>query len=800
MGATNTFFVFSAKYVSNCAAQTASYFIFLFSCFVFFPIRIDIRNYQSLLAFVFAVTEINKNPRLLPNITLGFHIVDHCLTEAMATIGMIDIMSGKGLPIPNYRWGLSPNLVAVVDGISSKYFYLTIINPGFVLSLQISYASMDPVLSDKNQFPSFYRTVPNEIAQYDALVKLIKYFSWTWVGVLVSDNESGLKMSQMLQKEFALNGICFAFLEFIPYRKALDDTKKLKIVRSLSNSAINVIIAYGDRDYMLTLHLILYMFPISEKVWIISSQWDVASGFDLPFLRFDPFNGSLALTLHASSIPGFQEFLLNITPNDFPNDIFIDAAWWELYICSWKTNATDLKCTGTEQLQSQYEHFYRDISIYSYSIYNTVYTLSDALHYLQLQKREETHGRHKIQAWELHFDENGDLPSDFDILNWIVYPNQTLDGIKVGTYAQRSASQELRINESLIRWSPFFNETPRTPCSETCLIGFRKKPKEGFPECCNDCAPCPEGEISNQTDRETCFKCPINQWPNLNRTICTDKVIIYLSYHEPLGASLALLSVLFCIMTCLVLMIFTKYRNTAVVKANNRDLSYILLVSLKICFLCNLMFIGHPRHVTCILRQTVFGVIFSIVISSVLAKTVTVVIAFNATRPGSKLKNYLGPRVSNSIVIFCSLMQVIICTSGLINSPPFPYYNTDDIVGMIVAECHEHSSYGFYCILGFMGLLAALSFIIAFFARTLPDIFNEAKFITFSMLLFCSVWVSFIPTYLSTKGKYVVAVEIFAILSSSSGILGCIFIPKSVKKKKNKHLVYSKKLFRTQSV
>eukprot|EP00079_Xenopus_tropicalis_P038149 XP_017951920.1 PREDICTED: vomeronasal type-2 receptor 26-like [Xenopus tropicalis] len=756
---------------------------------------IDIKYYQNLLAFVFAVTEINKNPRLLPNITLGFHIVDPCLAEAMATSGMINIMTGKGLPIPNYRCGLSPNLVAVVDGVSSKVTLLIARVFGIYKLPQITYASMDPVLSDKNQFPSFYRTVPNEIAQYDALVKLIKHFSWTWVGVLVSDNESGLKMSQMLQKEFALNGICFAFLEFIPYRDALDDTKKLQIVRSLSNSAINVIIAYGDRDYMLTLHLILYMFPISEKVWIISSQWDVASGFDLLFLRFDPFNGSLALTLHASSIPGFQEFLLNKTPNDFPNDIFIEAAWLELYLCLWKTNATDLKCTGTEQLQSQYEHFYRDISIYSYSIYNAVYTLSDALHYLQLQKREEIRGAHKIQAWEihkyikqvsitdgdgneLHFDENGDMPSDFDILNWIVYPNQTLDGIKVGTYAQRSASQELKINESLIRWSPSFNETPRTPCSETCLIGFRKKPKEGYPECCNDCAPCPEGEISNQTDRETCFKCPINQWPNLNRTICTDKVIIHLSFHQPLGASLALLSVLFFIMTCLVLMIFTKYRNTAVVKANNRDLSYILLVSLKICFLCNLMFIGHPRHVTCILRQTVFGVIFSIVISSVLAKTVTVVIAFNATRPGSKLRNYLGPRVPNSIVIFCSLIQVIICTSGLINSPPFPYYNTDDIVGVIVAECHEHSSFGFYCILGFMGLLAALCFIIAFFARTLPDIFNEAKFITFSMLLFCSVWVTFIPAYLSTKGKYVVAVEIFAILSSSSGILGCIFIPK----------------------
>uniref|UniRef100_A0A7D9NM04 Olfactory receptor family 2 subfamily G member 3 n=1 Tax=Xenopus tropicalis TaxID=8364 RepID=A0A7D9NM04_XENTR len=773
--------------VKSIVLQRIFYSCFHLFCFLIFyisSIRINIRNYQNLLAFVFAVTEINKNPKLLPNITLGFHIVDPCLTEEKAMTGMIDIFSGKMVPIPNYRWGLSPNLVAVVDGISSKVTLLIARVFGIYQIPQISYASMDPVLSDKNQFPSFYRTVPNEIAQYDALVKLIKHFYWTWVGVLVSDNESGLKMSQMLQKEFALNGICFAFLEFIPYHDGLDYPKKIQISKSLSNSAADVIIAYGDRDYMLSLQLILYESPISEKLWIISCQWDVASGFDYYFLRFDPLNGSLAFSLHTSSIPGFDDFLLTLTPNAFPNDIFINYAWWELYYCVWKTNKTDIRCNGTEEMHKEYESVYKDVSVYSYSIYNAVYTLAYALHYLQ--EKEENHSMHKYikkvsitdsDGNELHFDENGDMPSDFDILNWIVFPNQTLDGIKVGTYAQRSASQELRINESLIRWSPSFNETPRSACSETCRTGYKKKPKVGFPVCCYDCVPCPEGEISNQTDRNFCLKCPINQWPNLNRTICTDKVIIYLSYHEPLGASLALLSVLFCIMTCLVLMIFTKYRNTAVVKANNRDLSYILLVSLKICFLCNLMFIGHPRHVTCILRQTVFGVAFSIVISSVLAKTVTVVIAFNATRPGSKLKNYLGPRVSNSIVIFCSLMQVIICTSGLINSPPFPYYNMEDIVGVIVAECHEQSV-GFYCILGFMGLLAALSFIIAFFARTLPDIFNEAKFITFSMLLFCSVWVSFIPAYLSTKGKYVVAVEIFAILSSSSGILGCIFIPK----------------------
>ncbi|XP_026579607.1 vomeronasal type-2 receptor 26-like [Pseudonaja textilis] len=377
-------------------------------------------------------------------------------------------------------------------------------------------------------------------------------------------------------------------------------------------------------------------------------------------------------------------------------------------------------------------------------------------------------------------NEKGEATGGFDITNLVTFPNRSFQRIRVGKIEPGATKgKELFIDDDRIAWHPTFNQDlPLSQCNDPCFPGSWKKGIEGNKFCCYDCFPCPEGKISNQNDMDDCFECPEDYYPDKEKKDCILKTMVFLTFEETLGISLSSATLCFFFLTSWVFGTFIKQRNTPIVKANNRSLTYTLLVSLQLCFLSSLFFLSQPGKVTCLLRQSMFGITFSVAISSVLAKTITVVVAFMATKPGSQMRKWVGKRLAFSIVLLCSLFQVCICILWLSTSPPFPELDMHSEIQEMSLQCNEGSAFFFYCVLGYMGILAISSFIVAFLARKLPDSFNEAKFITFSMLAFCSIWMSFFPAYLSTKGKAMVVVEVFSILVSSAALLGCIFLPK----------------------
>ncbi|XP_063813477.1 vomeronasal type-2 receptor 26-like [Pseudophryne corroboree] len=400
---------------------------------------------------------------------------------------------------------------------------------------------------------------------------------------------------------------------------------------------------------------------------------------------------------------------------------------------------------------------------------------------------------------EMSFNERGNLPSEWSTANLVLYKTGTryritiryvttieeylkydlINHIAPGEITWKEGKVTVSKNSNYCKYVQSHPWIPKSLCNDRCPPGYRKASNRRLHSCCYDCVPCSEGEMSNITDSETCHRCPSEEWSDESKVRCVPKTYDFLSYEQD---SVALVSSVaassFSAITLFILGNFIYYWNTPIVKANNRAVSLILLISILLSFLCVFLFLGRPVDITCRLRQTFFGIFFSTAVSSVLGKTVTVCIAFKATKPGSPWRKWVTLKVSNYVVIVCSLVQALICSIWLSVSPPYQEYDHHSHLGMIIIQCNEGSVIGLYSMLGYMGILASVSFVLAFMVRTLPDSFNEAKYITFSMLVFCSVWIAMIPAYLSTKGKYMVAVEIFAILTSCAGIQGCIFFPK----------------------
>ncbi|XP_063813475.1 vomeronasal type-2 receptor 26-like [Pseudophryne corroboree] len=762
------------------------------------------RYYRYILTFIYAIDEINQNPGLLPNITLGYHATDSCNCVRKAVESTLQIISGPGETVPNFSCLDHDKLAGFIGDFSSEKS----LHIAEILNLygytQISYGATDPILTNKKIYPSFFQTLPSDQTQYLVIIKLLRQFGWTWIGVVTSDDDDGEMQSQELQKVSSLHGVCIEYIIKVAAEFEQITPRKAEKSRQVFNkSTSHVVVLCGTVSFSIIYFIEKQCTGGQEKTFILPASVNVHTILSAKWKAF--LHGGFAFSTPTKQIPKLKRFLEEISRTNRPNDILLehilasykDCLTSESLLNRIITNEYKIKlhkCNNSVQLRNLGNLIYYTQSFgIAYQIYKAVYAIAHSLHEMHLYApsnhkesfRKNLKYMHKYMlrlnfqdptGEEIYFNDKGEMTTFYYINNYAVISAKRFSIRKVGQCNSTSPEGEKVTEPETIFWK--HGQVPVSICSQDCPLGFRRGSKRGFHQCCFKCVQCSEGEISNNTDKTSCQKCPEDHWPD-DKYQCVQKPTEFLSYmDDPTALIISIISMLLFIKTSIILVIFILFRDSPIIKANNQHLSFLLLVSIMLSFLCVLLFLGRPVHITCMLRQTSFGIIFSVAISCILAKTILVYLAFTATKPGSSWRKFIGVKITNCVVFICSFIQVLISIIWLCVSPPFPECNRYTFRDKIIIQCNEGSILAFSILLGYMGLLTAVSFIAAFLARNLPDSFNEAKYITFSMLVFCSVWVTFIPAYMSVTGKSTVLVEIFAIMSSSIGILGCIFYPK----------------------
>ncbi|KAI9538771.1 hypothetical protein NQZ68_012424 [Dissostichus eleginoides] len=613
---------------------------------------INSRGLRFSRAMVFAIEQINNSTELLPGIKLGYEIYDSCASVSVAVHVAFQLSGGLD-PVFNTGDKCSESgMVMAVVGASASTSSISmsrIIGPFNIP--QVSHFATCACLSDKQQYPSFFRTIPSDQFQADALAKLVKHFGWTWIGAVRSDSDYGNNGMESFLHAARKEGICVEYSE--SFYRTHPRSRIQRVADVIRRSTAKVVLAFTSIGDMRILLEELSRKPSPPRQWIGSESWVT----DRDMLRFSFLAGAIGFGIEKSVIPGLRDFLLDLSPSKVADSPLLTMFWEEAFNCRLvKSEATDRSvCDGTEDIKTL-QSSYTDTSQLRVTnmAYKAVYAIAHAIHnavcektdsttqcdkFTKLEAKEVLNQLKKVNfsqnGYDVSFDANGDPVAKYELVNWQRNESGSIELVTVGQYdSSLPVGQEFLINRNLT-WVEGVTQVPVSVCTDSCPSGTRKVLQKGKPICCYDCTPCPEGEISNATDSFDCFPCPKEFWPNAERDMCLPKPVEFLSFNEALGIVLAAFSIGGACLSIITAAVFYRHRSSPIVRANNSELSFLLLFSLTLCFLCSLTFIGAPSEWSCMLRHTAFGITFVLCMSCVLGKTIVVLTAFKATLPGT---------------------------------------------------------------------------------------------------------------------------------------------------------------------
>ncbi|XP_029288187.1 taste receptor type 1 member 3 [Cottoperca gobio] len=747
----------------------------------------NIDEYGLGLAIVmkYAVDEINANQILLPGMKLGYEIYDTCRQSAVIvkpTMSFLTAKSNKVLSVECNYTNYETSISAIIGPLSSEMVSVIGKLLGFFLMPQVSFGATSDKFSDKLLYPSFFRTVPSDKWQVKVMALLLKQFHWNWVAVVGSEEEYGQQGVQEFSKIAENMSLCVAYQGLIPVYSDANSTINT-ILNNIEETKVGVVVVF-----VLPEQAVIFFKEVIRRniraVWIASTSWSIINGVtSLPNIQtigtiigFTDQTKTLDLfTLYTQVLfTKLSKERANTSPpaqkskGDFDNPC---PQCWNLS----SANITSVINPAVKRN--------------AFSVYAAIYIVAQALHNLLGCNSTACMQKTKIYPWELlevlrntsidihgthlKFDSQGNPNVGYNMIEWI-WKDSVIDFIKVGSF-----NAELSMNKTLFKWHTENSEVPQSTCSAECGTGQVRRVK-GFHSCCFDCIDCLQGTYQKNDEDTQCTKCPDRQWSSNRSTSCKKPSFDFLSWNTPEALAMMLAGVLLLVCQVLVGVVFLKHRGSLLVAASGGILSFVALLSLMGACLSLLLFLGQPGDVVCRFQIPFTSIFQTVALSIITFISLQIIYVTEFPKTAASHLHILRGPGRWLFVLVCCAVQAALCGWFVQLVPSL----TESVENMKIdferafLSCPMSPLIGFAVLQGFNGAMALISFMSTFMAAKPLHQYNLARDITFSSLIYCVIWVTFVPIYigLNTKNKSIVHVSFT--LTSNFGLVAAYYFPK----------------------
>ncbi|KAG5328192.1 GRM protein, partial [Acromyrmex charruanus] len=714
---------------------------------------------QALEAMLYTLDALNDR-EIVPGVKIGAHILDDCDKDT-------------------YGLEMAVDFIKVTNNIIVSFF------------------STSPELSNKQRFEYFSRTIPSDHYQVKAMVDIVLTMRWSYVSIIYEESNYGVKAFEELEELLGKYNICIAVKEkLVKDSGVAEEVAYDEIVSKLLTKprARGCIIFGSDQEVAGVMRAVRRRKATGVFSWIGSDGWSargLVSNGNEPEVE-----GTLSVQPQANPVKGFEEYFLNLTvENNRRNPWFVEF-WEDHFKCQYpnaprtpyNVNYTR-NCTTKERLTKQNTAFEDQLQFVSDAVMAFAYAFrdmhTDLCHgkaglcdemkpingtlLLQYLRHVDFEG---LSGDKFKFDKDGDGPARYNIIHFKQTEPGKYKWIRVGKYLEG----ELRLNMSEIQFKLGHPQPPESVCSLPCEVGQAKKYVEGE-RCCWHCFNCTQYQIRHPEDETQCMQCERGTLPDETHSICQEVPEEFLRPESGWAIGAMSFSATGMLVTLFVCGVFLKHNDTPVVRASGRELSYVLLSGILLCYLVTFTLIFKPTHIVCGIQRFAAGFCFTVVYAALLTKTNRISRIFNAG--SAKRPSFISPR---SQLIICSgliSVQILINIVWMIIDPARAMHHYPTMEDNLLV-CNNYIDTSYMIAFTYPIILIIVCTIYAILTRKIPEAFNESKHIGLTMYTTCVIWLAFVPLYYGTGSNVALRITSMSVtisLSASVTVV-CLFSPK----------------------